>query len=1360
MIFKEQFYKAIVPINCGSRKGTAFFVEPGRLLTARHVVIEALSNNIPVEVICQGISRVCSKVEMLKDIELCDVAILTLPAYEHEFVFPLLSHPANVEKRLFVAGYPLEIGNGQDLFDFEIHHCAEVTNSEYDVVAAPKELIAFSSYKGFSGSPVITEEGFAVGVITDQMARVVGFSTARKWIDCFISKGFKIYDNWEDYDETPYGYARSVELTKAATKLAGDRYSPKLHIEHKTLKKDFGLFCSKEEQKRLSLIYPSVEIWYKKLLIKYPFVEDEYEVKYQEGNYASLAPRMAHIRNRYNERRRKEHQAYREIDTDVIKELKDRLVQLNEIFYSPRDVHDCQCAFLHGKAGSGKTHFLCEFSENHKKEFQSYLLYGNQFDNKTGFLQQIETILGFPKGIKGLDDYMEDKGRFAVIIVDAINEGVGLEYWRDQLSGIPDSIRLFKNIRIILSARIPNNDDILDSLNGWAFRPITGFANTEEAIDLYFEKFGVDSKYKTSPFYEFSNPLFLRIFCISYHKIPQRLRANIDKLQLFLVYLKARNKDVAEIVNEDEYKNILTPYFLELAQYSLFNSDIGEITRDFARDVSTKAYPYHLWTNSILYACLKETLLLEAKGEDRNTHCVEFEYDNLGDFLKVYAFLHVNRKEKSIVDWLVDKKHFLEQNHRNKTRFIHFVGALLSIDVPEVKELADIVLAGNEWEREILDTLQYRGPLNSKIITKFLTESNEKILPFLVSNVDDYPREAIEGLHDVLKAMKLPERDLKWSIRVNDLYDWNGREELMNLTFKKKRDGATDDNQLKTIMLLTWMTSSSYPELRAILIRHITDILTDNPRLSASACELFHDCDDPYVLRGIYCAIYGMTLRIRDVEPVCAVAKAVYKYCYEEGANIPNDLLVRQWTMKIIERAANLNPEFNLWQLVKPPFATQNDPLHLANNIDEISEDYYGITDGSHRLYESLHGFSDFRRYIIGTNANHESRVFYDKNTGNAIQLWDIEKMIAVRVVQLGWNDDLGEYDNGKYSHSRSENETERMGKKYQWLAFYDIMGQLTDVCGMRYDYYSTEPLKDRNIHYPWYSEEYDYFDPSMQRVNNQTIGFEIHPLNPMTIDNSDESEWLNNNQVLPNLNLLFKDNQDRDWVLLCGYDSTSIDKEVFTKEFFLFVNSAFVHKQDSEKYNEWSKTQNFFGRWMPEHRDSIDFRWNEYPWSDSFLDYYRNGEEWEEPYRGECPAKIMLSYISQLQENKMGFDDSKDFSTSVYMPCPDMMKRMGWYTAERGVIRTLEGNKVVGVDSHLAGIEHSGLLVLKEELDNYLGSTEYMLAYFIVGEKIIHTNSGYGNVKDLSGSISYTKDGGFVEMAPLRVIERNNQSQ
>ena len=1355
MIFKEQFYKAIVPISCGSRRGTAFFVEPGRLLTARHVVIESLLSNTPVEVVCREISRVCSKVEVLKDSDLCDVAILTLPAYEHEYCFPLLSLPINSEKRLFVAGFPLEIGNGQDLFDFEIHRCSEVTNSEYDVFASPKELIAFSSYKGFSGSPVVTEEGFAVGVITDQLARVVGFSTARNWSDSLQSKGLQVYDNWEDYDKTPYGYARSVEQTKIATKLAGDRYSPKLHIEHESLKTEFNVFCSKCEQNRLSSIYPSVEEWYEGLLSAYPFVEDEYEVKYQKGEFASLAHRMARIRNRYNERRNEENKAFREIVPEVITQLKANLKLLDEIFYSSRDVLECQCAFLHGKAGSGKTHFLCAFAENHRNEFQTYLVFGNQFDNKGNFLQQIEFILGFPEGIKGLNDYMDDKNRLAVIIVDAINEGVGFEYWRDQLGGIPDSIKPYKNIRLILSARIPNNDDLLDSLNGWAMRLIEGFANTEDAIDLYFDKFGVDSKFKNSSFYEFSNPLFLRIFCISYHRIPLQFRDRITKLQLFLLYLKVRNKDVAEIVNEDEYKNILTPYLLELAKHSVFDSLTGEVTREFARDVSTKTYPYHLWTNSLLYACLKETLLLEAKGDDRRTHCVDFEYDNLGDFLKVFAFLKSDWSGQNIKDWLVAKKQSLIQNRVNRTRFVHFVGALLSVDTPELKDFSESVLEDSEWELEKLDTLQYRGPLNSRIIAKFLDESIEKILPFLISNTDDYTYEAIVGLHNELKKLELPVRDLKWSIKVNDLYDWNGRETLMSLDYKKKKGVVVnDENQLKIVVLLAWMTSSSYPELRAILIRHITDVLSDNPKLAKTACDLFYDCNDPYVLRSVYCAIYGMTLRIRDIESICAVAEAVYNYCYAEGATIPNDLLVRQWSMKIIERAASLNPDFSRWRQVQPPFTTQNDPLHIADGIEEIGKDYFGNSDGSHRLYKSLLGFSDFNRYIIGTNNNHESRVFYDKTTGEAIQLSEIEKMIAVRVMQLGWNDELGEYDNGKL-RSRSENEIERIGKKYQWLAFYDIMGQLTDVCGMRHDYYSMQPPKDREIHYPWYSDEYDYFDPSMQKVNNQTIGFEIHPLNPLTIDSSDERVWINNNQVLPNLNLLFKDNLNRDWVLLCGYDSASVDKESFTKEFSLFVNSAFVKKEDNKKYNEWSKTQNFYGRWMPERHDCIDFRWNEYPWSDSFLNYFSQGEDWEEPYRGDCPVKIMLSYVSQLQEDKRGFDDSKDFSSTVYMPCPDMMKKMGWYTAERGVIRTLEEDKIVAVDSRLAGIEHSGLLVLKSVLDEYLSHTDYMLAFFILGEKFIHDYNGNGTIKELSCSISYTKDGGFVEMAPLRVMEK-----
>ena len=172
MISNGIIFEAVVPIRCVNRKGTAFFIEPNRLITARHVVIDALRNKVPVEVICKDVIRVCIDVQVIgADNVLSEITILTINNYAHTPIIPLLSLPTKVNKKLFVAGYPLEIGNNCDLFDFEIHHTQTVTGNEYDVVASPKELIPFTSYRGFSGSPIITDEGFAVGVITNQLSQ-------------------------------------------------------------------------------------------------------------------------------------------------------------------------------------------------------------------------------------------------------------------------------------------------------------------------------------------------------------------------------------------------------------------------------------------------------------------------------------------------------------------------------------------------------------------------------------------------------------------------------------------------------------------------------------------------------------------------------------------------------------------------------------------------------------------------------------------------------------------------------------------------------------------------------------------------------------------------------------------------------------------------------------------------------------------------------------------------------------------------------------------------------------------------------------------------------------------------------------
>lgn len=1351
MISNGIVFEAIVPIRCGGRKGTAFFIEPNRLLTARHVVLEAVRNNVPVEVVCKDAIRVCSHVEVLEsEQEFSEVTLLTIDNYSHDTVIHLLSLPPKIEKRLWVAGFPLEIGNNSDLFDFEIHHTFAVTDNEYDVVASLKELVPFTSYRGFSGSPVVTDEGFAVGVITDKLSRVVGYSSVLHWSEQLAAKGLVITDDWEDYDDSPYGYGRSVALVKEAVKRAGDRYSPDVHVANEDLEDDLNVFCSKTEQKRIKSIYPSVEQWYLQLRSKYPFIKENYK----QGEYASLAPCLRMFRENYNKRDRDDLVDYKKVDKADVDALKKQFEKLDEIFNSSKDILDFQCTFIHGIAGSGKTHTLCQFAESHAVKCQPYLLYGGQFVANENFLRQAEELLGFPDGIKGLDDYMAERGRYAVIIVDAINEGVGLAYWTDILVRLPQEVEKYKHLRFIFSARLPDNGDIkIGPHNQWALRYIDGFNNCDDAIDKYFDKYGVDKGFKNNSFYEFHNPLFLRIFCIAYSRIPYQNKQSITKLELFLTYLQVRNKDVANIIDEDYYFDVTSHYLKRLAELSLDSPNDGEITRTAAREISYGIYPNKPWSKSLLYACLQETLLLESYGRDRNTPCVEYEFENLGDFLKVAVFLEKGLKGSEVTQYLTNKKSMVSGYGVPKDRFVHFVGALLSVKDDCLEDFANNALSSREWDRVLSDTLQYNGPLRQRIIIKFIKDGSDKVLAALINDVDAFSFAEIETLHDELLQMSLSERDLKWSLQVNGLYDWYGRQKFVDLRLVQPSDNEEEleDDTKKAIVLLAWMLSSSYPDLRAILVRHITNLLSNHPQLALLAIDLFKKCNDPYVWQGLYCSLYGVVLNTRDESVVGPISESIYKTFYSDGSIVPNDWLVRYWTMKILERAAYLNPELDYWNKVRPPFETADNPFELLPQAgDAENEDFFGSSNGSHLLHNSLFGFSDFNRYVIGRNTLSTDRVLLDRNTHLAVDLEDVKKMIAVRIKELGWNEELGKTDNGKYSTSRFENEKERIGKKYQWLAYYDILGRLSDCCLLRKGWYGSRENEIHEVNYPWYLDVRNYYDPALQAVSQESVGIYFEETaDAYSLENQPEG-WYNDDTKLPDFQLQRTDNNGDSWIWMCGYDAEYQEFGEMRRSKAIHLNSAFVRKEDEAAFCKWAKDQNFYGRWMPERRDNIDFRWNEYPWADSYQQSLET-DQWEETHNNECPAEVMVSYMNQLQEDVRGISKDEHFSSSVYMPCEDMMNRLGLYNAERGIIRTISNNTVVGFDYGMLGKEKSGMLFKESFLKEYLKETGYTLYLFVIGEKTLSFSLNAA-MKDLSGCWKYDTVKGLTEVQPLHI--------
>lgn len=82
----------------------------------------------------------------------------------------------------------------------------------------------------------------------------------------------------------------------------------------------------------------------------------------------------------------------------------------------------------------------------------------------------------------------------------------------------------------------------------------------------------------------------------------------------------------------------------------------------------------------------------------------------------------------------------------------------------------------------------------------------------------------------------------------------------------------------------------------------------------------------------------------------------------------------------------------------------------------------------------------------------------------------------------MGWNDQLGELDNGVYSTSRYDNLRERIGKKYQWKALFAVEAQLMDRFAVADRWCFGEDDNKRILRppYPWYSSTLNDFDVTM----------------------------------------------------------------------------------------------------------------------------------------------------------------------------------------------------------------------------------------------------------------------------------------
>ena len=1177
-------------------------------------------------------------------------------------------------------------------------------------------------------------------------------------MDNLTEKGIKFETNADLQDTSDFGLGTCFKHILEAQEQAGSRFSRDLQVDDEGTEKTISWFAGIGFDEDLDIIASDFKNFSEKIRAEKKKLEID---KFRKKHFEKLI-----IKKKFIDEFDKLKNLRDNHDTDSSMHLftaKEReqisgIISKAKQYLDNLDLLSKKGLAVIGEAGCGKTFTLCKVSEKLCKKENVYLFFGTDFSGNEMPLDTILRKLKWkqPNSFDLLNDKMQKEEKYAILIIDAINEGAGMYFWQEKLPILFKQLEKWNRIKIIVSIRKQAGlTDVWNkTIEGFEQLLIHGFNNVRDAVAKFFKYYDIDRNCDDfNQIKAFSNPLFLKIFCEAYSESYYKELESPDIIKIYNSYIYKRNHSVSVGADVDPRMNYTKCLLDKIAYYSLWNLQCGDVSREKVKSYSYHLCPYRMWSNDLLNNTLKANLLMEYKTYD-GKEWITFEYDSMGDYLKANVLLKHKDDDYSKLKFmcrLIDFTHTEYQTFIDSTKIFNFIKAFLSIWNPPVRLWHQKDIINGKLTRLFIESLAFRNVTNDlmqtdgTIMEKILDANPNYLQPDVFINLlESHNESVISEFHQKLLSMGMSERDIIWSASANSFYYID--DELKRLW---NNNGI---NKKSLLVFEVWLLSASYPSVRFPALRHIVNQLeeTDSVDEVLYLMSVFKDVNDPYVLQGLYAAIYGYIVRKRNTN--LSISRMIVESFYSKHGQAPHDFVLRHWTLKILEWQWHLSCDDTYWKAAQPPYVPPiSNPYENIPNED-IPEDFFGTNHGADSLHRSLFVW-DFYRYTMGGNTSDDLDKFIGKDDKH-ISIKDTTKAIALLIKnKYGWNEALDEYDSSVPYESGHYHRTERIGKKYQWIGLSEVYAYLLDTCKLCKDRWS-QKKKFRTINYPWLVSNHIYLDPSLRE--NDTLDdvvknlFDEYPKDS-TMEQSMKS-WIDDEKCMPPFNPIQLDRDGGEWVVLQGYDTRKekddVEKEQ-TRERFLYYNTCLVDLKNKSIFAEWAKTANFYGRWMPESTGSIDFLWNDYPWANTYT-----SSIYEDGYVDEkIPCDVELTYEAELQEDFRGIQSEENIASTVYAPCRDIMDSLGLYTAERGIVRKSDNGEIVVINRLILGESFHGLLIKRTFLNEYLKKQRKCLFFCLLGEKNLISSPHYQILvrHDLTGAALY-KDNDVAEMIqPLR---------
>jgi hypothetical protein len=794
--------------------------------------------------------------------------------------------------------------------------------------------------------------------------------------------------------------------------------------------------------------------------------------------------------------------------------------------------------FMSGRAGQGKTHLFCRFVSDQLERGRPAIVVAGEALNPLDFWASLSARLGLStQGWEVLVGAMvaaaEACGERFVLLVDALNDSVPASAWRGHLPVIRASTAANGWVGLGVSCRDTFVDVVAPPDSQW-----DGFARVEhpglagrevEGIPEFFAYYGVTPPAGPRLISEFSNPLFLKLYCLG-------LRGYVGPTPehglsaVFERFVDAQARRIESDLDLDRPGQPVRKAINALAD-ELIRTQKSFIVRERAAELVNAFAPDRAgWSNSLFAHMLGGALLAGDRFFDGSEMVdgVAFSYQRFSDHLVVEAML--SGLETGVdgtlpIGTLADLATHAPPN---------WVEAL-SIQVPERfgVELIDVIRGrltdGHPWTlarwlRPFVHSLPWRSAASITDRVRDLLEEADsaglrpEVLDALVGMATETHATNGMYLHQLLSRLSMPERDAFWGI---ETYDALGQSGSLDRLLRWALNGSVGDLSTDLLELscipLAWSLSSPNRRLRDLSTKALVELTRERLEVIQSLLTRFADVNDPYVRERLVLAAYGAVVRGGSVQPQERSALILWVHGHVfGGASVPPHARLRDAARAIVEfGVAEGLVESSLLKDARPPYASRRPAVPPSKATLEARYPTGPVGESSYStLWHSIF-YDDFRHYVIEPLANSFTQLSigtpppaarpaeepeirpaamerfiqglsaeqrelvangdWPKLFGHltkdqsklSMNLWRerkpirpdprmryptkrAERWIFAECVRLGWAPELfARFDRWRPRHGRDSHKPERFGKKYQWIAFDELMARLSDSFAM-----------------------------------------------------------------------------------------------------------------------------------------------------------------------------------------------------------------------------------------------------------------------------------------------------------------------